>query len=292
MRRTAGILVLSVLAAAFLPAQQQEQPVYVEEVRPDFLERVKAMVEAQDWRSLHDLYRYCFKRYRHKNVRVERTYQGRKVVQWVSLVDHLIALIAALPHDALEIHRLEYDGPMLSALDRARESGDLTDLETGIDPMFFSSHTDEALDFLANRHFQEGRVHEARYYWTRLLLHCPDTDLPRATIAARAAVACREAGDERGLADLLAWFETSDLDPETPVFAAGESRPLGAFLKSVKIDAPSAAVPPKEEPGKAAARPSPRPWTTRSCRRTPRWTAGTSSSSPTASAPSPSIPEG
>lgn len=229
-------LFVSPVESAPQPRLPQDESIYIDEVRSDFLERITQFEKAKDWRGLFEMYRLALDpRRKSKTVRVTRNHQGRKVNQWISVVDYLVERFSKLPTEAYEVFRLEVDGRAKGALEQAKASGDLIPLEQSIAANFFSTYTDDALDFLANRHFQEGRVHEAVFYWDRLLRYYPDTDLPKAAIAARMAIACQEAGNRSAFEILKAWVKKDGKVGARTVFIGGQARKLDEVIEGVRF---------------------------------------------------------
>ena len=98
VKRTAPALILSLLVlSAATSSAQQDETVYIDEVRKDFLERIQTFEEAEDWRGLFEMYKHGLERYRHKQVKQVRNFKGRKVDQWTSVVYFLIERYSNLP---------------------------------------------------------------------------------------------------------------------------------------------------------------------------------------------------
>lgn len=231
--RAGGILGLVFLlgAAPAPPAAQPADEVYLDEVKDDFLERIRKCEEARDWKGLFEHYAHGLRRYARKVVAVKARPAG--VSSYVSLAEYLTGRLSALPREAFEYYRLEYDGRAKAAFEKAREAGDRAALQKAVEEYFFSGAADEALDFLASRAFDEGQVEEAVFHWNRLLRLYPDSDVPAAVTAARLAHACAAAGDEAGLEDLKAWVAAKGLTGEVTV--GGRRTSLAAYLAGLSV---------------------------------------------------------
>ncbi|HXG61022.1 MAG TPA: PQQ-binding-like beta-propeller repeat protein [Planctomycetota bacterium] len=218
-------------AASAPPSSQPADEVYLDEVKDDFLERIRKCEEARDWKGLFEHYAHGLRRYARKVVVVKARPGGAS--SYVSLAEYLTGRLSALPREAYEYYRLEYDGRAKAAFEKAREAGDRAALEKAVEDYFFSSAADEALDFLASRAFDEGRVQEAIFHWNRLLRFYPDSDLPPAVTAARLAHAGAAAGDEALLQSLRAWVAAKGLAGEVAV--GGRRTALAAYLAGLNV---------------------------------------------------------
>src|SRR4030095_2981287 len=130
----AAVLLLTPLAT---PAQQQPQDdaIYLEEVKKDFLERARKCEESRDWKGLFEHYRFAVLRY------------GQSVVQvapdrWPSVREYFVGRIARLPKEAFDFYRFENDGKARAAFDKARESGVRRDLERAGEESFLAAGAD------------------------------------------------------------------------------------------------------------------------------------------------------
>ncbi len=213
--------------------QQQEETIFIDEVKKDFLDKITKCEQEKQWKALFEHYTYGLKKYAQKVVAVSAPDARTGGERWTSVNEFLIQRLSRLPKAAYEYYRLEYDGPARAAFDKARESGSRREIEKAVEDYFFSSHTDEALDQLANTAFDEGRVDEAASCWNRLLRYYPDADIPRAVTAARIANACRIAENEASLADLRRYVVESKLEGTLAV--GGVTQELRDWLGTVQI---------------------------------------------------------
>jgi outer membrane protein assembly factor BamB/tetratricopeptide (TPR) repeat protein len=207
-----AVLLLIPAAAPLLPGpaegaqqQSQDETIYLEEVKKDFLDRARKCEDSRDWKGLFEHYQFAIRRY------------GQSVVQiapdrWTSVREYFLGRIARLPKEAFDYYRFENDGKARAAFEKARESGVRRDLERAVEEYFFASGTDEVIDGLAAQAFDEGRVEEARTWWNRLLRLYPDSRIPRAVTAARVANACRVSENAGGLADLRKWLAQNKVE--------------------------------------------------------------------------------
>lgn len=233
--RIFGTAVLLGALSAFTPAQPADE-VYLDEVKDDFLERIRKCEEARDWKGLFEHYTHGLRRYSRKVVALRSRPGGAS--SYVSLAEYLTARLSGLPREAYEYYRLEFDGRAKAAFEKAREAGDRHALEKAVEEYFFSSVADEALDALASRAFDEGRIEEAVFHWNRLLRFQPHSDVPAAVTAARLAHACAASGHETLLEDVRAWVAAKGISGE--VLIGGRRRTLGEYLSSLAV-----AVPPR-----------------------------------------------
>jgi tetratricopeptide (TPR) repeat protein/outer membrane protein assembly factor BamB len=225
------------------PQQQQEESVFIDEVKKDFLEKIQKCEEAKDWKGLFEHYAHGIRRYSQKVIPLDK---GPNPERYTSVSEFLTQRLARLPKEAYEYYRLENDGRARSLLDRAREEHDRRKVEQVVEEYFFSSVTDEALDFLAHQAFDEGRVEESIFYWNRLLRCYPDSKIPRAVTAARIANACRIVENEAALNDLRQYAEAEKIDGALTV--GGQELKLGAYLKTVAVAARVSAPRPLKVP--------------------------------------------
>jgi len=244
LRRMPPWLMLLPLLAGSSPAslqvQPQEESIYLEKVDRDFLERLKKAEQSRDWKGLFDLYGYSLKKYSQSVVQVSPD-------RWTSVHEYFLGRIAGLPKEAFEYYRFQNDGKARAALDKARESGSRRDVERVAEEYFFAAGTDEVIDGLAAQDFDEGRVEEARSWWSRLLRLYPDPRLARTVIAARIAHACLVSENVGGLEDLRRHVAKAKI--EGPVSVGGRTLALTQYLAQLAI-----------APRPAAARPSKMPY--------------------------------
>ena len=227
----AAIACLAILPGA-APRSQEDDPVYVEEEKKDFLDKVDRYRAGGDWKGLFDLQsRASQPKNAHKLVRLSGI-----VPRYVGLIEFLNRKFADLPPQALEFYRNQYDGAAKLQFNNARAAGDRAGLEKVVDTWFYSSRTDEALDLLANLHVEEGRLSLAIHCWSRLLYHYPDSEIPRAVTAARLARAAALSGQESVLDDVRRHVQETGLSGE--VIVGDGPMNLGEFLKSLKVDPP------------------------------------------------------
>jgi len=181
------------------PAGAQVQPpdeaVYLEKVNKDFLDRARKCEDNRDWKGLFDHYAFALKRHSQSVVQVSAD-------RWTSVHEYFLNRISRLPQEAFDYYRFENDGRARAAFEKARESGNRRDIERVVEEYFFATGTDEILDGLASQAFDEGRVEEARFWWSRLLRLYPDSRLSRAVTAARIAHACVVSENMAGLTEL------------------------------------------------------------------------------------------
>src|SRR5262245_31327158 len=237
-RWIAAVLLLS---PVWLDAQQQPQDdtIYLEEVKKDFLERAKKCEESRDWKGLFEHYRFAVVRY------------GQSVVQvgpdrWTSVREYFVGRIARLPKEAFDFYRFENDGKARAAFDKARESGIRREIERAVEEFFFATGTDVVIDGLASQAFDEGRVEEARSWWNRLLRLYPDSKIPRVVTAARIAHACRVSENVAALEELRKYVGESKLTGQVAV--GGRTLPLGTYLEQMAMPDRIAALRPAKMP--------------------------------------------
>ncbi|MBI2932573.1 MAG: PQQ-binding-like beta-propeller repeat protein [Planctomycetes bacterium] len=229
MVKRSVILAAAVLMLAGAPlAQQEDDGIFVDEVKKEFLEKVARYVEAKDWKGVFDCYAVALTKYRSKLVRPDPAASS-----WCSVVEHLNLEFGKLPADAFEYYRIENDGRARAVYEQAVKNDDRRALEGIVDGFFFSSVTDEVLDTLGNRYFEEGRPQVAVHFWRKLLEQYPDSDIPRPVTAARIATAARAWGNERVLDDLKRIVAKRGIEGE--LRAGGRRMPLSEFLRDITI---------------------------------------------------------
>jgi outer membrane protein assembly factor BamB/tetratricopeptide (TPR) repeat protein len=226
-----------------LPPQAQDETVYIDEVKKDFLDKIQRCEEAKEWKSLFEHYAYGLRKYAQKVVSLDASPKPRR---YTSVSEFLTQRLSRLPKEAYDFYRLENDGKAKAAFDRARDEGSRRDLERAVEDFFFSSYTDEVLDQLANQAFDEGRVEEALFNWGRLLRSYPDSDIPRAVTAVRIAHACRVAENDAALQDLRQFVEQQKIDGKVQV--GGRAQPLAAVLAAIEVPVRAAVVRPLKVP--------------------------------------------
>jgi len=104
VRSISAILLLLSAGAPPQAAQQQNQDetIYVEEVKKDFLERARKCEDSRDWKGLFEHYQFAMRRY------------GQSVVQvgpdrWTSVREYFLGRISKLPKEAFDFYRFEND---------------------------------------------------------------------------------------------------------------------------------------------------------------------------------------
>jgi len=219
--------------------QSQDDAIYLEEVKKEFLERAKKCEESRDWKGLFEHHQFAIKRY------------GQSVVQvapdrWTSVREYFLGRISRLPKEAFDFYRFENDGKARAAFEKAREAGSRRDVERTVEEFFFATGTDEVIDALACQAFDEGRVEEARSWWNRLLRLYPDSRIPRAVTAARVAHACRVSENSAALADLKKYLEVGKVQGKVAV--AGRSVDIGAYVGQLAVPERPLAVRPAKMP--------------------------------------------
>ena len=238
-RPVAALLIFGILSGAAHdpvapPPIQEDDPVYVEEEKKDFLDKVDRYRAAGDWKGLFELQnRAAQPKNAHKLVRLPGLDP-----RYVGLIEYLNRKFADLPAEALDFYRGQFDGAAKLQFDRSRAAGDRPGLERVVDSWFYSSRTDEALDLLANIHVEEGRTTLAIHCWSRLLYHYPDSDIPRAVTAARLARAAALSGHESVLDDVRRHVQETGLSGD--VIIGDGPMNLADFLKSLKAEFPAA----------------------------------------------------
>lgn len=229
------------LLPAPAPAQQQPQDetIYLEEVKKDFLDRARKCEESRDWKGLFEHYQFAIRRYGQSVVQMPNTND-----RWTSVREYFLGRIAGLPKDAFEYYRFENDGKARAAFEKARASGLRRDLERAVEEYFFATSSDLVIDGLATQAFDEGRVEEARAWWNRLLRLYPDSLIPRAVTAARIANACRISENGGALADLRRYVAQNKIEGDLSI--EGKPVEIAAYLGQISLpDRPLVAKPAK-----------------------------------------------
>jgi len=230
-------LVALVPAAPAAARQQDDDGVYVDEIKKEFLEKIAKYAAAKDWKAVFDNYAVALTKYRSKLVRPDPA-----VPVWCSVVEHLNREFAKLPADAFQYYRLENDGKARSDYLTAVAEDDRRLLEKLVEEYFFAEITGEALDYLGSRYFEERRPQEAIHFWRKLLETYPDPKIPREVIAARMAMAAVAWPNERALEDVRRIVAAKGIDGK--IVAGGREVNLSEFLKGLSVPRPplSAAI--------------------------------------------------
>ncbi len=238
----AGLLAVGGFSAG---GGRQDDSVYLEEVEPRFLERLRQLEERREWKEFFEWAEEGRRRYGWRLVRMDKD-------SWTGLSEHLLRRFAGLPAEALEVYRLEREGRARIEITRAREGGDRRLLEKAVEEFFFTGPVVEALDFLGTLCFEEGAVDEAVVHWNRLLrFHRAAAGVSPAVVAARIAHACAAVGDWGGLDELRRFVEVEGLDGS--VMVAGRPQRLREFLSRLGPAAPP--VPVSPAPGEPVGAP-------------------------------------
>jgi outer membrane protein assembly factor BamB len=226
---------LCLAASSHDPIVQEDDPVYVDEIKKDFLDKFERNRAASDWKGVFDmLTQAANSKNVHKLVRLPGV-----EARYVGLIEHLNRKFVELPPEALVYYRGQFDGAAKREFNRAKAAGDREGLERVVDTWFYSTYTDEALDLLANLHVEEGRLAMAIHCWSRLLHHYPDSKIPRGVTAARLASAAAESGLDSILEGVRRYVKEKEVGGgvivgDTPVN-------LEKYLAELKVEAPPAA---------------------------------------------------
>ncbi len=239
--RSARVLLAAAagLLASGPAAPPQDDQVYVDEIKQDFLEKIRRCEENKDWKGLFDHYAHALKRYASRVVKLDKD-------RWTGVGEYLLERFSKLPRAAFDHYRLEHDGHARVEFDRALGEGSRRGREKAVEEFFFSSYTDENLDLLARECVEEGRPNEAIHYWNRLLRYYPDSEIPREVTAARLAHACLIAGNEAALADLRRHVGAAKVRGR--IVVGGRETELSDFLDSARVPAPPPVARPARVP--------------------------------------------
>lgn len=103
-------------------------------------------------------------------------------------------LLASLPPEGREAYRLFADAEARRLLDQAVGEQEEETLERLFASSFLTSAGDDAANRLGDLRFEQGRFDRAAECWLAILREYPDSDLPPAQIAVKAALALHRAG--------------------------------------------------------------------------------------------------
>lgn len=103
-------------------------------------------------------------------------------------------VLAGLPPEGREAYRLFADAEARQLLDRAAGEAEQETLERLFAAYFLTSSGDDAADRLGDLRFEQGRFDQAAECWLAILREYPDSDLPPAQVAVKAALALHRAG--------------------------------------------------------------------------------------------------
>jgi hypothetical protein len=236
--RLASVAILAFTLSGAAPRFQDDDPVYVDEIKKDFLDKVDRSRASSDWKMLFDLQSQAANA---KNVHKLVRLPGAEP-RYVGLIEHLNRKYSDLPTEALLYYRSQFDGVAKREFERAKQAGDRAGLEKVVETWFYSTRSDEALDLLANLHVEEGRLGMAIHCWSRLLYHYPDSEVPRAVTAARLASAAVASNHESALTGVRRFVQEKGLGGE--VIVGEEPVALGAYLQSLKVEIPPSVLMP------------------------------------------------
>ncbi len=219
------------------PVQQQdpEDGVFVDEIKKEFLDRIKKAQDLGDWRSLFDAYNIAIVKYQQKLVRPNPSQNI-----WIGVIEYLNREFSKLPPDALEYYRIENDGRAVAEYRKALEANDRAGVQAVVEKYFFAKIVDDALDRLGNQYFEERRNDQAIFYWRRLLEHYPDSEIPKHVTAAKMAMAAYASGNAPALDQVRSIAAAKKIDGD--ITAGGRKTTLSAYLKSLVI-VPAVAAP-------------------------------------------------
>lgn len=231
----AGLLVLAGAATASPPPPQEDDGVYLDVEKKETLDRIARYRDAQEWKHLFDTYQNIVATKAQKLVQPDPS-----VPRWVGLVEWLNREFASLPPEALSYYRGQFDGVARLEFQKARAANRREDLARIVNEYFYSTVADEAMDYLAATHLEEGRVQEAVFYWRRLLENYPDSRIPKVVTAARIA----QAAERWGNPVLLDWVRThvKEKGLQGSILVGGVMTPLADYLASVRIEVPATAA--------------------------------------------------
>ncbi len=104
------------------------------------------------------------------------------------------AVLAALSSEGLAAYRLFYDADAKKLLDQAEGPTEQATLEKLYSSYFLTSVGDNAADRLGDLYFEQGQFDRAADCWLSIFRERPDSELPPALIATKAALALVKAG--------------------------------------------------------------------------------------------------
>lgn len=215
-----------------LSAQQdgQEEQIFTDDIRKDFLDKITKAEQAQDWKALFALYDQALRRYSQKLVPHPERPENR-----IGIVEYLMIRFSALPPKALEQYRSENDARARNAYADALAENDLWKVQQVIDEYFFATSTDEMIDKIAAHHFDRRSFDAAIFYWNRLLRYYPDSDIPKVVTAARIAISCQLSGSQPHLDQLRTYLAKTKLDGD--VIIGGAQVKLAAYVAKLTVEA-------------------------------------------------------
>jgi outer membrane protein assembly factor BamB len=194
--------------------------------------------EMQDnWPKAFDLYQQVLSSAKETMmVRLdERTYGNLRV--------YLRKRMAALPRERLHQYRLLYDHAAKQLLAEALNPLALERLDQVTTTYFATSYGDDALDLLGDVYHDRGEWGRAVSLWRQVLEVYPDTDLPRAQIAAKIVAGYLALGERRRAESALKVLAAA-AGADGQVVLAGRSLPLVAQYRAAVDLLPQIAVAP------------------------------------------------
>lgn len=150
-------------------------------------------------------------------------------------------VLTSLPPEGQAAYRLFYDAEARKLFDQAVGDAERTNLERIHSAYFTTSVGPAASDRLGDLYFEEGRFDRAADCWLAILRDRPDSDLPAATVATKAAIALHRAGRKSEFDQLREEIEDRH-NAESATLGGRTGRPLELIADLVKADGPVAAA--------------------------------------------------
>ena len=150
------------------------------------------------------------------------------------------AVLGELPPDGLATYRLFYDDEAKKLLDEADGPTELATLERVFSAYFLTTQGDNAADRLGDLYYEQGRFDRAADCWLAVLRDHPDTDLPLAQVAVKAALALNRAERRSEIPSLR--NDLADRYANEKVTIGGVTAPVSEHIDRYLAD-PQAAKP-------------------------------------------------
>jgi outer membrane protein assembly factor BamB len=144
------------------------------------------------------------------------------------------AVLAKLSPEGQAAYRLFYDSDAKKLLDQADGPSEQATLERLFSSYFLTSVGDDAADRLGDLYFEHGQFDRAADCWLALLRERPDSDIPPARTAVKAALALARSGRRSELAALRA--EVADRFADEVVAIGGRKAKAREHLRSLPGD--------------------------------------------------------
>ncbi len=185
MRLGRIIILLCMPLLIITGSAQEEQPKPSENidiVSDSVLNDINNLIKDKQWVDLVNYYKHMVEG-SNSNILLKKLYPdpepGSK--NYVSFSEFVIKRFSKLPKEFLQGFRPTFDLNLTREFIKPREQWDIRLIDKLIDLYFFSSHSDEAMEMLANFYMERGNIRRAITHFKNLLNYPdPDVSIPNA----------------------------------------------------------------------------------------------------------------